>query len=200
MEHRRYGAPLADVDAYGADVSGAWLNRIHTFEVTPETAPAQIVHFPKSCLHCDDAPCVTVCPTGASHKRSEDGIVLVNRRPVHRLRAVRLGLPLRRARDGPGRKRDEEMHALRRPDLQRHPARGRPDPGLRAHLPLGRAAFRRFQRSQSDVSRLVAERGGIDLMPDMGTRPVNKYLPPRPKTCAARPAPSAASPTPVAEG
>jgi Fe-S-cluster-containing dehydrogenase component len=67
----------ADVDAYGADPSGAWLNRIHTFEVTPENAPAQIVHFPKSCLHCDDAPCVTVCPTGASHKRSEDGIVLV---------------------------------------------------------------------------------------------------------------------------
>jgi hypothetical protein len=31
------------------------------------------------------------------------------------------------------------------------------------------------------VSRLVAERGGVDLLPEMGTRPVNKYLPPRPK-------------------
>ena len=36
------------------------------------------MHFPKSCLHCDDAPCVTVCPTGASYKRGEDGIVLVD--------------------------------------------------------------------------------------------------------------------------
>src|SRR3546814_4859575 len=27
---------------------------------------------------CEDAPCVTVCPTGASYKRAEDGIVLVN--------------------------------------------------------------------------------------------------------------------------
>src|SRR3546814_12869267 len=39
---------------------------------------SRTVHFPKSCLHCDDAPCVTVCPTGASYKRAEDGIVLVN--------------------------------------------------------------------------------------------------------------------------
>jgi len=28
---------------------------------------------------------------------------------------------------------------------------------------------------------LVAERGGMDLMPEQGTKPVNKYLPPRPK-------------------
>ena len=73
-----YGAPLSDTDAYGAEPEGTWLNRIHTFEVAPPEGPAQIVHFPKSCLHCDDAPCVTVCPTGASYKRAEDGIVLVN--------------------------------------------------------------------------------------------------------------------------
>jgi hypothetical protein len=32
---------------------------------------------------------------------------------------------------------------------------------------------------RSDVSRLVAERGGYDLMPETGYRPTNKYLPPR---------------------
>jgi Fe-S-cluster-containing dehydrogenase component len=33
----------------------------------------------------------------------------------------------------------------------------------------------------SPVSIMVAERGGMDLMPEQGTRPVNKYLPPRPR-------------------
>jgi Fe-S-cluster-containing dehydrogenase component len=31
----------------------------------------------------------------------------------------------------------------------------------------------------SAVSEMVAERGGRDLMPELGYRPVNKYLPPR---------------------
>ena len=43
----------------------------------------------------------------------------------------------------------------------------------------------------SDVSRLVRERGGVALMPEAGQRPVNRYLPPRPRRDggAAAPAP-----------
>jgi Fe-S-cluster-containing dehydrogenase component len=33
----------------------------------------------------------------------------------------------------------------------------------------------------SDVSRLVAERGGAALMPELGYAPTNRYLPPRPR-------------------
>jgi len=34
-------------------------------------------YLPGNCMHCANAPCVSVCPTGASYKR-EDGLVLVN--------------------------------------------------------------------------------------------------------------------------
>ena len=32
-----------------------------------------------ACLHCGDPACETVCPTGAIKKRTQDGIVVVNR-------------------------------------------------------------------------------------------------------------------------
>ncbi|MEZ5738848.1 MAG: 4Fe-4S dicluster domain-containing protein [Burkholderiaceae bacterium] len=39
---------------------------------------SKTINVPMSCMHCDEADCVTVCPTGASYKRAEDGIVLVD--------------------------------------------------------------------------------------------------------------------------
>jgi Fe-S-cluster-containing dehydrogenase component len=33
----------------------------------------------------------------------------------------------------------------------------------------------------SEVSKVVAERGGFALMPEFGYQPVNRYLPPRPR-------------------
>ncbi|WP_347310149.1 4Fe-4S dicluster domain-containing protein [Defluviimonas sp. SAOS-178_SWC] len=180
-----YGAPLSDQDAYGSTPCGTFLNRVHGYEVTPATGPAEIVNFPRSCLHCEDAPCVTVCPTGASYKRAEDGIVLVNEDAC-----IGCGLCAWACPYG-ARELDPSAGVMKKctlcvdriynenlPEADRVPACVRT-------CPTGARHFGDLGDPDSAVSRLVAERGGYDLMPDMGTKPVNKYLPPRPK--GARP-------------
>ena len=48
--------------------------KVQLIQDNPEASP---YWFPKGCFHCDEPPCVTVCPTGATFKR-EDNIVLVD--------------------------------------------------------------------------------------------------------------------------
>ena len=75
-----------------------------------------------------------MCPTGASYKRVEDGIVLVNESDC-----------------------------------------------IGCGLCAWACPFGDLGDPNSSVSKLVEDRGGVDLMPEQGTLPVNKYLPPRPK-------------------
>jgi Fe-S-cluster-containing dehydrogenase component len=65
--------------------------------------------------------------------------------------------------------------------------------------PAGARHFGDLGDPDSDVSRLVAERGGFDLMPEQGTKPVNKYLPPRPKDKLAEVSAGSDTMQPVAE-
>ena len=53
------------------------------------------------------------------------------------------------------------------------------EPACVRSCPAGARHFGDFADPTSSVSKLTKERGGIDLMPEQGTKPVNQYLPPR---------------------
>jgi Fe-S-cluster-containing dehydrogenase component len=178
---QNYGAPLSDADPYGADPGGTFLNRVFSYEAQAEGKAAQTVHMPRSCLHCDDAPCVTVCPTGASYKREEDGIVLVNED-----RCIGCGLCAWSCPYG-ARELDRDAGIMKKCTLcvdriynENLPEEDRVPACVRT-CPSGARHFGDLGDPDSDVSKLVEARGGYDLMPDLGTKPTNKYLPPRPK-------------------
>ena len=138
------------------------------------------VHFPRSCLHCEEPDCVTVCPTGASYKRAEDGIVLVNPDTCIGCKLCSWACPYG------AREYDHDDGVMKKCTLcvdriynENLPEEDR-ETRLRQGLSHRRAGLRRSGRPrQRPVSRNVAERGGFDLLKEFGFKPVNKYLPPR---------------------
>lgn len=175
-------APLSDVEPYGREPSGAWLNRVHGYEVAPAGGGCgQTVYFPKSCLHCENAACVTVCPTGASYKRAADGIVLVDE-----AKCIGCGLCAWACPYG-ARELDPVEGVMKKCTLcidriynETLPEEER-EPACVASCPARARHFGDLADPASPAARLVAARGGFDLMPEMGYRPTNKYLPPRPR-------------------
>lgn len=181
-------APLTDKDPYGGEPDGVWFNRVHTYEAVPEDgSTGQTVHFPKSCLHCEDALCVTVCPTGASYKREEDGIVLVDMDKC-------IGCKLCSWACAYGaREFDEDQGVMKKCTLcidriynENLPEESRV-PACVSTCPAGARHFGDLGDPSSKVSKLVVDRLGYDLLPELGYKPTNKYLPPKKPACNAQP-------------
>jgi len=188
--------PLTDENPYGKEPFGVWFNRVHSYEVesVESAAPAMTVHFPRSCLHCETPACVTVCPTGASYKRAEDGIVLVDEDKCIGCKLCSWACPYGAreysAVEGVMKKCTlcvDRIYNEHLDETERQPACVQACPTRARH-------FGDLGDPESKVSQLVAERGGRDLLPELGYRPVNKYLPPRPRRGAARSASSEATP------
>jgi sulfite dehydrogenase (quinone) subunit SoeB len=207
--------PLPDEDPYGKDPIGVWFNRVHTYEVTRDerrettdgrcndaaastslvsrlSSPGSglTIHFPRSCLHCETPDCVTVCPTGASYKRAEDGIVLVDEDKCIGCKLCSWACPYG-AREYSAVRGTMQKCTLcvDRIYNESFEAEDR-QPACVMACPTRARHFGDLGDPDSAVSKLVAERGGYDLMPEMGYKPVNKYLPPRPRrdACGAKPA------------
>jgi len=56
---------------------GKWRTTVEEISKGNSDESARRVFFPRLCNHCDNPPCVTVCPTGATYQ-TKDGIVDVD--------------------------------------------------------------------------------------------------------------------------
>lgn len=175
-----HSAPLTDEDPYGAAPDGVWFNRIHSFE-TGSGTDGRTVHFPRSCLHCEEPACVTVCPTGASFKRAEDGIVLVDEDLCIGCKLCSWACPYG------AREYDTDAGVMKKCTLcidriydEELPVEER-QPACVLTCPTHARLFGDLDDPESEASRAVRERGGFQSLPELGYNPTNHYLPSRPQ-------------------
>jgi Fe-S-cluster-containing dehydrogenase component len=163
------------------------------------------VYLPRPCMHCEHAPCVEVCPVGASYHRA-DGIVMMDYDKCIGCRYCEVACPYGARAfnwetfDGP----NPAVPMWGEPEVERRP-RGVPekcsfcfnriDRGLALGLtpgvdeeatpacvntcPMGARAFGDLNDPESPVSKLLEAYPSYRLREDLGTGPRVYYLPAR---------------------
>jgi Fe-S-cluster-containing dehydrogenase component len=168
--------PLTDHEPYGKKPHGVWFNRVQTYEVGtyPNT---EILYLPKSCMHCKDAPCVKSCPTSATYKREEDGIVLVNYDECIGCKYCSWTCPYGCREfdeyDGVMKKCTlcvDRIYNENLPEEERKPA-------CVLACPTRARTFGNINDPQSEAAIKIRESKGYKLMPEVGASPSNHYLP-----------------------
>ncbi|MFW2330847.1 MAG: 4Fe-4S dicluster domain-containing protein [Nitrospinota bacterium] len=168
--------PLHDEAPYGKEPHGIWLNRVQTYEVGiyPDV---DVIHMPKSCMHCIDAPCVSVCPTGASHKRLEDGIVLVEYDDCIGCKycswACPYGCRELDFHDGVMKKCSLCVDRIYNEELQLEERK----PACVITCPSNARIFGDINDPKSAISTKIRSQSGYQLMPESTAKPANHYLP-----------------------
>lgn len=171
-----------------------YFSRVHEREVG-EYPNARREFLPTLCNHCEDAPCVDACPTGASHQR-EDGIVSVKADICIGCRSCDTACPYgHRHYVKPGLLKEGYFNGeLTLFEEAKYPRwtegtvikcdfcmdrvdRGE-QPACVVTCPPEARHFGDLSDPQSKVSQLIGERESFTLLPEAGTKPCVHYLKP----------------------
>jgi tetrathionate reductase subunit B len=126
--------------------------------------------LPRLCNQCEEPACVPVCPTGATYKRKEDGIVVVDSDICigckYCMQACPYGVRFINPRTGAADKCDFCLHRVQNGLV----------PAC-VNTCQGRARiFGDLNDPESEVSKLLATNATTVLRPDMGTKPMVFYI------------------------
>ncbi|HED33533.1 MAG TPA: 4Fe-4S dicluster domain-containing protein [Gammaproteobacteria bacterium] len=126
--------------------------------------------LPRLCNHCEKPQCVSVCPTGATYKRKEDGIVVIDSDVCigckYCIQACPYGMRFINPKTGTADKCDFCLHRVEKGLV----------PSC-VNTCQGRARiFGDLNDPESEVSKMVASNATTVLRPEMGTEPMVYYI------------------------
>ena len=129
-----------------------------------------VVFVPRLCMHCENAPCVTVCPTGASYK-TEEGVVLINYDLCIGCKYCVVACPY------DARYIDHRKRAVDKCTFCYHRLKEGRLPAC-VETCVGHARiFGDLDDPESEVSKIVRTSAAKPLRPDLGTEPKVLYIP-----------------------
>jgi len=121
------------------------------------------------CNHCDDAPCVSACPTGASHVEPLGQTVQIDKELCVGCKACLAACPYGARSIHPDGTADKCTFCLHRVEKGDEPA-------CVAVCPCRALHFGDLDDPKSEVARLIASRPHHTLLPEAGTGPRIVYL------------------------
>ncbi len=156
-----------------------------------DTARGEFPHLYKSwmplaCLHCENAPCVKVCPVGATY-RDEDGRVLINYDRCigcrycmaacpYNVRVFNWQNPVREPGHSYGEAPARPKGVMEKCTLCVERTSKGQEPRCVEVCPAKARKFGDLDDPNSDVSKAIRERGGQQLLAEKGTKPQIYYL------------------------
>jgi len=148
--------------------------------------------LPLLCMHCKDPACFKVCPSGATTKDEQKGLVLIDSDKCigckYCIEACPYGSRYFKENDGiyygntltPYEEMGKDKYPLgtvSKCDFCKDRIEKGLEPSCVTNCMTEARTFGDLDDPESEVSKLIVERGGFQLNPEMGTDPSVYYLP-----------------------